>query len=377
MSKINRTDELLRELIAIPSVSPEGDPGTDQTGEKHIVQYLEALLSHNGAVTQIQEIRPGRLNLIASFRPSGKIRRRVALAPHLDTVSVAGMTVPPFGGEMRAGRIYGRGACDTKGPAAAALGALLSLAETGELSAGHTEWIFLGLAGEEDGSFGAQALCQSGFQADLVVALEPTDRRVVCTHKGALWLKLKTSGRSAHGSAPQRGENAVYKMSRVLITLEQLAQTFAGKIHPELGGASLNAGRITGGSRINTVPDFCELLVDIRTHSCFSGTEALYALRQALAQDVQIEILRNARPLETAPDPLIRVLLEESEGQSCADWFSDASVFAEHGIPAVVFGPGSIHQAHTADEWIDLNELIAGYDAFKGFIQKVNALETH
>lgn len=377
MSEINRTGRLLQELIAIPSVSPEGDPGTDQTGEKNIAEYLEALLSHSGAVTQIREIRPGRFNLIASFRPSGRIRRRVALAPHLDTVSAARMTVPPFGGKMQDGRIYGRGACDTKGPAAAALGALLTLAETGALSAGHTEWVFLGLAGEEDGSFGAQALCQSGFKADLVVALEPTGRRVICTHKGALWLKLTTSGQSAHGSAPQRGENAVYKMARALGALEQLAQTFAGKIHPELGGASLNAGRITGGSRINTVPDFCELLVDIRTHSCFPGTEALHALQQTLAPDIQIEILRNACPLETAPDPLIRLLLEQSEGHGCADWFSDASVFAEYGIPAVVFGPGSIHQAHTADEWIDLNELNAGYDAFKGFIQKINALEVH
>jgi acetylornithine deacetylase/succinyl-diaminopimelate desuccinylase-like protein len=371
-----RLEQLLRDLIALPSVSPEGDPGTDQTGEKRVAAYLENLFSRCGAQARMQEARPGRPNLIVSFKPRGEIRRRIALAPHLDTVSVAGMTIPPFCGEVRDGRMYGRGASDTKGPAAAAIAALLTLAESEELPAQHTEWIFLGLAGEEDGSFGAQALCESGFSADLVVALEPTDNQVVCAHKGALWLTLKTSGRSAHGSAPQRGENAIYKMGRALTELENLAVEFGGKRHPSLGGASLNTGRIIGGSRINTVPDSCELWVDIRTHSAFTGDEALAELKQRLPSDVSIEILRNACPLEADPsDPLIKMLQEQSEGQSIADWFSDASVFAEHGIPAVVFGPGSIHQAHTADEWIELKELEQGSDILNRFIRRVNALD--
>lgn len=373
MCKSDRVDELLRNLIAIPSVSPEGDPGTDQTGEICMVEYLEKQMLACGAQTQVQEARPGRPNLIASFKPSGKILRRIAFAPHLDTVSVAGMTIPPFGGEVRDGRIYGRGACDTKGPAAAALAAMLMLAEAGELPAKHTEWIFLGLAGEEDGSFGAQALCESGFVADLVIALEPTGNRVVTAHKGALWLKLKTTGRSAHGSAPQRGENAVYKMARAVSVLENLAIDFAEKKHHALGGASLNVGRIMGGSRINTVPDVCEVLVDIRTHSVFTGVEALAAVRRAVPSDTQIEVLRDASPLEADPGSLlVKVLLEQSGGQSCADWFSDASVFAEYGIPAVVFGPGSINQAHTADEWIQMSALSAGCEILKRFIRQMN-----
>jgi acetylornithine deacetylase/succinyl-diaminopimelate desuccinylase-like protein len=368
-----RTEELLSDLIAIPSVSPEGVPGTDQTGEIRMVEYLEKQMRACGAQTQVQAARPGRPNLIASFKPYGKIIRRVAFAPHLDTVGVAGMTIPPFSGEVRDGRIYGRGACDTKGPAAAALSAMQMLAEAGELPAKHTEWMFLGLAGEEDGSFGAQSLCESGFNADLVVALEPTGNRVVTAHKGALWLKLQTVGRSAHGSAPQRGDNAIYKMARVILELENLSNDFAEKKHPSLGGASLNVGRTIGGNRINTVPDSCEVLVDIRTHSFFTGAAALAAVRQALAPDTQIDVLRDACPLEADPgDPLIKALLKQSGGQSCADWFSDASVFSEHGIPAVVFGPGSINQAHTADEWIEVNSLKAGRNILKQFIQQVN-----
>lgn len=369
MVKESQPTELLRELIAVPSVSPEGDAGTDQTGEKRMVDSAGALLSRCGARVQVQDARPGRPNLIASFKPGGGVLRRIALAPHFDTVSVAGMTIPPFEGQLRDGRIYGRGACDTKGPAAAALAAMISLAESGALPAQHTEWVFLGLAGEEDGSFGAQALCESGFQADLVIALEPTDNRVVCAHKGALWLKLKTSGRAAHGSAPQCGENAVYKMNRAVSALEKLAADFTSKKHPVLGGASLNVGRITGGSRINTVPDGCEALVDIRTHSAFSGDEALAAVRRAVPPDVQIEVLRNACPLNTDPEhPLVKNLVEQSDGISCADWFSDASVFAEYGIPAVVFGPGSIRQAHTADEWISADELERGFRMLRQFM---------
>ena len=150
--------ELLRELISFPSVSPEGDPGTDQTGEARIVEYLETLFSRYGAKTKVQDARPGRPNLIATFKPRSEVRRRIAFAPHLDTVSVAGMSIDPFGGEIRDERIYGRGACDTKGPAAAAIAAFLMLKESGELVMEHIEWIFLGLAAEEDGSFGAQAL---------------------------------------------------------------------------------------------------------------------------------------------------------------------------------------------------------------------------
>ena len=210
----------------------------------------------------------------------------------------------------------------------------------------------------------------------MVVALEPTDNRVVTAHKGALWRKLKTTGRSAHGSAPQRGDNAVYKMAVAVSTLENLALEFSKQKHLARGGASLNVGRIMGGSRINTVPDVCEVLVDIRTHSVFTGMEALSAVRRAMAPDTQIEVLRDACPVEAdSGDPLIKALLRQSGGQSCADWFSDASVFAEYGIPAVVFGPGSINQAHTADEWIELSALSAGCDILKRFIHRVNDLD--
>lgn len=367
---------LLSHLIALPSVSPEGDPGTDQTGEKRMVDSLEKLFSQYGAQTCVQDALPERPNLIASFKPRGEIRRRIALAPHLDTVSVAGMTIDPFGSEVRDGKMYGRGACDTKGPAAAAISAMLALAADGELPAQHTEWIFLGLAGEEDGSFGAQALCGSGFTADLVIALEPTDNRVVCSHKGALWLKLKTVGIAAHGSSPQRGDNAIYKMARAVSAIEVLADRFAEQKHPVLGGASLNIGRIEGGSRINIVADTCELLVDIRTHSVYAGSQALAAVEAAVGPDVEVELLRDACPLEADPsDPLVKSLVDQSEGITCADWFSDASVFAEHGIPAVVFGPGSIRQAHTKDEWIGLDALDRGRDILKRFISQVNAEE--
>lgn len=372
----HQLEKVLSKLISIPSVSPEGDAGTDQTGEVRVVEWLADYFRKFGAEVSVQEARPGRPNLMASFKPRGEVHRRIAFAPHLDTVSVAGMSIPPFSGEVRDGRIWGRGASDTKGPAAAAVAAMTELVEANVLPAEHTEWIFLGLAGEEDGSFGAQALCESGFTADLVVALEPTDHQVVCAHKGALWLKIKTFGKAAHGSAPQRGENAVYAMARVVSSLENLARDFSEKKHPALGGASLNVGRIVGGNRINTVADSCEVWVDIRTHSAFSGDAALAAVQQVVSSDAQIEVLRNACPLDTPPDhELVGALLEQSAGKSCADWFSDASVFAEHGISSVVIGPGSIQQAHTKDEWIGLSELEKGCSLFKNFILKINDLD--
>jgi acetylornithine deacetylase/succinyl-diaminopimelate desuccinylase-like protein len=185
----NSAVELLQALVRIPSVNPAGDPGTDGIGEARMAEALCGFLSGLGAEARLQEVLPGRPNVVARFPSDRPGKPRVLFAPHTDTVSVVGMTIEPFGGELREGRVWGRGASDTKGPMTAMLWALRqSLDRLPFLS--HEIW-FAGLMSEETGQHGAKALAAEEH-FDFVIAGEPTGLDVVHTHKGALWLTLTT-----------------------------------------------------------------------------------------------------------------------------------------------------------------------------------------
>ena len=167
---------LLGELTRIPSVNPEGEPGVDEPGEARLAGYLEKLLNDLGAEVWLREVLPGRPNVVARFPSDRAGKPRLLLAPHTDTVSVAGMTIDPFGGDVSEGKVWGRGASDTKGPMASMLCALSRLGE--EIpKLGYEIW-FAGLMGEESGQHGAKALA-SEENFDFVIAGEPTDLKTV------------------------------------------------------------------------------------------------------------------------------------------------------------------------------------------------------
>src|ERR1700734_3016790 len=151
MARPSNVVELLRDLVAIPSVNPQGDPGTDQTGEQAMAEYVADFLREIGAEVKIEPVEPGRPNVAASFTPTKKPAARLAFAPHLDTVSVAGMTIPPFDPAIRDEKLWGRGSTDTKGPMAAALWALHEWAKSPARTRSRIHWTFLALMGEEAG----------------------------------------------------------------------------------------------------------------------------------------------------------------------------------------------------------------------------------
>ena len=171
---------LLQDLVRIPSVNPSGDPGTPvkNTGESRMVEYLGEFFRKLALDVEIADVEPDRANIIGKFASRGA-KTTIALAPHTDTVSVAGMTIDPFGGEVRDSRLYGRGATDTKGSMAAMLAALANVARRKEFREGDVDVVFCGLMGEESGNDGARALVQKGFKADFAIAGEPTDCRIV------------------------------------------------------------------------------------------------------------------------------------------------------------------------------------------------------
>jgi acetylornithine deacetylase/succinyl-diaminopimelate desuccinylase-like protein len=370
--------ELLQEMVAIPSVNPQGNPGTEHTGEQALGEYVADFLRALGADVALEMVEPGRPNLMASFAPKDKSAARLAFAPHLDTVSVAGMTIPPFDPAIRDGKLWGRGSSDTKGPMAAALWALRDWAQSSARGQSRVHWTFLGLMGEEAANEGAHAWVKKGLPSDLTVVLEPTQLGVVTAHKGVLWMEISTAGIACHGSTPDKGRNAIYGMRRVLEMIEEnFIPQLSRHVHPKLGPTTLNVGTISGGSKINIVPDQCRIELDCRlvpgveVEKIRAQLEA--ELRQAVPETV-VRIQRHSSPLDTSENlPWVRRLGAQARGFTTAPWFSDAAVLNAPQSPAVCVGPGSIAQAHTKDEFILLRDLEDGVGFFRRWIEGAEA----
>lgn len=365
--------KILRELVALPSVHPEADSGGTVKGEAAIAEWVGHTLRQLGAAVSMHELAPGRPTVLGVFEPHRRPQATVVLAPHLDTVGVSGMTVPPFKITSRAGRLHGRGACDTKGPMAALLAALSKWSGSADRRRSGTRWIVAAMAGEEQGSLGASALMQDGLRADFAVALEPTDLRVVHAAKGVLRVWIDVPGRAAHGSQPARGDNAVYRALPLITALrDEIAATLARNQHPVLGGGALNLGIVQGGVELNLVPAECRLGLDLRVHPAFPSSQVLALLRDAIrrhAPRARLSVHRDGPAFVTPRGhPWAKRLRATGRGWATADWFCDGNIFAAHGIPSVAFGPGSILHAHTHDEFILARELEAGASAFLRFL---------
>lgn len=366
---MTRVEDIASELVRIPSVNPDGgDPGTSQTGEAACAEWVAAFLRDCGAEVSLQEVLPGRPNVVGRFPSKQKNAPRLLFAPHLDTVSVAGMTIEPFGGEIRDGRLWGRGATDTKGSMAAMLWAIREAAD--ELPALSHEIWFAGLVGEEAGQHGAKALA-ARERFDFVMAGEPTSLDAVHAHKGSCWLQILARGRAVHASRPESGDNAIYKITAAIDCLRhEVAPRLSEKTDPVLGTSTLSVGTIQGGSKVNIVPDFCECSVDIRL---IPGVDPAFIPELLTSRVPGLEIqLRRSEPLWTDPaHPIIQKLGALGSKPVGAPWFCDAAVFAAAGCPAIAIGPGSIDQAHTADESIAIDDLRRGGEFFLSFLRSL------
>jgi acetylornithine deacetylase/succinyl-diaminopimelate desuccinylase-like protein len=365
--------ELAQALVRIPSVNPDGDPGTDRTGEQECAEFVADFLRSLGAETALQPVQPGRPNVTGRFPSPGK--PRLLFAPHTDTVSVAGMTIDPFGGVLRDGKLYGRGASDTKGPMAAMLRALHESCDLLPRLT-HEIW-FAGLMGEEAGQDGAKALA-AVENFDFVVVGEPTGFEVVFAHKVDVTARLTAAGRAAHSSCPERGENAITKLAAGLLSLQEaLTAHFAAIEDPVLGHPTFSIGTIRGGTKFNIVPDHAEAVVDLRLLPAqWKDREAadVFAVMRAACPGLEVSRLAGSEALDTDPShPLVTKLVEAGGRPAGAAWFCDAAIFSSRGTPAVAVGPGSIAQAHTEDEFIAVDDLEAGVDFFKRFLGSLRA----
>ena len=373
---VNSVVHLLQTLVRTPSVHPEGNPGTEHTGELACAEVVAEFLRAAGADVTFEDVLPGRPNVVGRWAPARPGKPFLIFAPHTDTVSVAGMTIDPFSGELRDGRVWGRGASDTKGSIAAMLWAIHRSQHL--LSRLSYEVIFAGLCSEEAGQNGAKQFV-SQYEAQMrergafVIAGEPTGLNAVTAHKGALWLTVEAAGKAVHAAEPERGDNAIYKMMDVLQGVSDIVTPRERMtVHPLLGPTTVSTGRIEGGSKINIVPDACRAEIDIRFLPGDDRIlERISADLRRRHEDVRISHILS-RPMETNADhPAIKVLQGLGSRTIGAPWFSDAAIFAHAGVPAIACGPGSIAQAHTKDEFISIEDLEQGAGFFQRFLEQL------
>ena len=381
--------DLLKDLVAIPSVNPMGrDLSGPEFLEGRVSDYLEGVFQSLGVKYQRIEVVPGRANLIARF-DSPNAKTTVLLDAHQDTVPTDGFA-DPFNPVIRDGKLFGRGSCDVKGGMAAMLSAFARLVR--EKPAGAANVIMSCTCDEESTSLGVNDLTtlwtdpkRAGSiierQPDIAIVAEPTQLDVVVAHRGATRWKIRTTGRACHSSAPHEGVNAIYKMGRVLTALEEFATMLPTMIpsHPLCGAATLSVGRITGGISVNTVPDSCEIEIDRRVIPGEDGWDAIKQVKEHFTSRLDFEV-------EHLPPWLVGVSLSDEHNGPLGDRLLDcisrvagshqkvgvpygthASRIASAGVPSVVFGPGDIAQAHTVNEWIDLEQLRQATEVYFAF----------
>ena len=349
--------KLAQQLVQINSVTPDGNSEqAKQSGELELAMWLSKFFQSKGFETQLQTVQKNRPNLIV--RPN-KIPKLpvVALQAHMDTVDVEGMTVGPFGGEIRDGLLFGRGACDVKGPMAAAITAMLEWYQQNQNP--HFELIFLATMGEETGTIGARHFAQNGFPIDLMIVGEPTNLNPVIGHKGLWRFCLETYGKASHSSMPELGENAIDKMMGAFDLIKN-------KVKPEfesIDGSSLSTTMVHGGSSINIIPDYCRVDVDAR----FEKGSKIEICRDMLMDeliDTKYTEIQNypayiSNPFSKTKHFLERALMDQGVEfiSKKEPWYSDAGPLSNAGIDTVVWGPGNIKDAHTAEENISIEQL--------------------
>jgi acetylornithine deacetylase/succinyl-diaminopimelate desuccinylase family protein len=365
--------DLACRLVTIDSQNPPGN-------EAAVAQALGAYLQAAGFQVHEQRLSPGRSNLVATLCGPAD-GPALLLCGHSDTMPAGdGWMVHPLGGEVRDGRLYGRGAADMKGglAAMAVAGAALSRAKIplrGSL-------VFAAVIDEENLGSGAAALVESDLRADWAVIAEPTNNIPVIVSNGQINFEVTFHGKAGHGSQPSSGHNAIYDGARFVDAVQSYARdVLPARSHPLVGAASVNVGTFQGGVQTSIIPDLCRITVDRRV-APGEGVEAAIAEMAAILDslrradptlDAEMKVTYCLPPVLVPEDaPVAQALRKAAQAVTGRDpgtagmrATTDAATLAgKGGIPTVVFGPGSIAQAHKPDEYIELDELVESVHIF-------------
>jgi acetylornithine deacetylase/succinyl-diaminopimelate desuccinylase len=382
--------DLLADMVRAPS-----HPGIARQ-EEAAARVLDAFLRRHGVTSGLAEVREGRPNVLAAIEAK-KPGRHLLLCGHLDTVPPnAGSSVDFFSAAIADGRMCGRGTVDMKGALAAMAGALVEIHESGGLDSGRLT--LAAVIDEEMESLGAEALIRSGFKADGAIIGEPTENRVAIGHKGLEWLEIVFTGRAAHGSTPEAGINAIAAAAHFASLVEQeLVPGFERRRDPVLGLPAINLGTIRGGQQPSMVAAECLIQLDRRWVTTETIEQVFGDLEELLAR------VRAARPglttrLERMPEgmatmihgPLIidpgHPLVGAARG-ALGDsgrpetpltvfpaWTDGALISREAGIPTLIWGPGELKLAHSAEESVPVDEVLLAARLYAAAARRFSAV---
>jgi acetylornithine deacetylase len=353
---------LLSSLVAADSVNPSLVAGG--AGEHEAATLIEGWARDAGLEAERLEETPGRPSVLIRARGTGG-GRTLLLCGHIDTVNVEGMT-DPHTPRIVDDRLYGRGAYDMKAGVAAALMAAREASRLG--LAGDV--VVAAVADEEHASLGVQEALRR-VSADAAVVTEPTELELAVAHKGFVWSEIEVTGRSAHGSRPHLGIDAILKMGAVLRQLEQLDHSLAERTHPLLARASVHASLIEGGVELSSYPAHCRLGLERRTlpgetgpqieaelagllEGCREADPEFEASHRTLLVREPFEIDQQEELVTLVAQAAAEVLPEPAKVAGASYW-ADAAFIAAAGIPTVLFGPGG-EGAHAIEEWVSLSD---------------------
>jgi acetylornithine deacetylase len=393
---------LLADLVRRPSVNPMGrDVSGPQYLEGRVSEYLVQRFAAAGIPWVRQPVAPGRDNVIARLEATVADAPVILLDAHQDTVPAEGMSIEPFTPLVRDDRMYGRGTCDVKGGLAAMVAALERLAT---MEVRRATVVLVATVNEEFGFSGARAFAGLwtrrapapadtdlaaqalvGGRPAMAIVAEPTGLDLVVAHKGSLKWRIRVPGRACHGAFPEQGVNALYAAARAALAIEGLAAELLTRHsdHP-CGPPTLSLGTLHGGTGVNLVPDLAVLEVERRILPEESAAVARREVIERVAAACPGVRIEHEEPFNDAfgladgtaepgaaawIDALARAAAAAGAGRRVAARYgTNAGVYSLAGVPSVVFGPGSIQQAHTADEWIDLGQLAAAVDVLAAVV---------
>lgn len=368
--------EFLQSLIRIDSTNP---PGNEHRVVEQFIRRSEAANLHY----EVTELEDDRSNFSVTLKGSDEDKGKLLLSGHTDTVKIgsAEWDHGPFDAEIDNGRMYGRGTTDMKSGLAALYLAVESLHKEGVKLKRDVE--FLATAGEEVDSVGAEHYVNTVGMKDVeaIVIAEPTSGKVVAGHKGALWIEVTLTGKTAHGAMPEEGINAVEAMGKVIGLVEELKEEWLEEKAP-LGRSSVSANMISGGIQTNVIPDHCTLNVDIRTVAP-NIHDALYKefderLNSLFSGEGQPEVsskvvLDRATVLTDEDATIIRDALEISGMESVGgvSYYTDGSVLnPDSKIPTLIYGPGIETLAHQPNEYVEVEAFESSIEFYKKLIEK-------
>ena len=375
-SKIKEEDiiNLAQQLIRIPS---------DETaGEQEVCDYLESVLKSLGMKIKIQQVKPNRPNIIAEVvgNNSGKV---IMLNGHIDTVPIGDIdkwSVDPYGGNIKNNKLFGRGATDMKGSIASMIIAIKYMMNN--ITNFNGKIIFTGVMAEETTGIGTQKVVEDNIKADMAIVGEPSDEKIYRAHKGTMWFNLFSYGKLEHSSESDSGSNnAIINMMKLIEEINKISKELEMIDNDLVGHPTINVGLIEGGTKQNMIADSCKVSIDRRVLPGEDPDKILDELRvrfnklrstdSRLEFDIKKDTIREAVEVsesEQIVQELKKALNKVFNKDTIVSGMkatTDMSILVNQGkIPSVIYGPGFIKQAHTIDEFIEVERLIKSSEVY-------------